>query len=296
LPRRSSKPEQPPTPGQDEESVPNLIDQFGRTRKALIGLISAHFRLLSAELSEIMDEIKRALALIAGAAVLVVLAIVMVGVGTLLWLGEWAFGSMGWGVLHGTALLLTMAVVAVLINLPNSGPRLGAAFAVSLLVGVVIGVIFWVRLTNQAWGWVGDSFFAGLAWPDGSAISAADRPVIVAALVLAVLSAVVGGLVAFAAGEGLLGRLGDGLGGVLVGAIVGGLLGGLTGVPMSWGCAFGTGLAVFLILMPILALVLVLPEADWDGLKKRLTPSQTVETTKETIEWVREQMPLGPKS
>jgi len=295
LPRRSSKPEQPPTPDQDEESAPNLIDQFGRTRRALTGLVSAHFRLLSAELSEIMDEIKRALGLIAGAAALVVLAVVMVGVGTLLWLGEWAFGSMGWGVLHGTGLLLTLAVVAVLVILPNSGPRLGAAFAISLLVGVAIGLIFWLRLTNQAWGWVGDSFFAGLAWPDGSAISAADRPVAVAALVLAVLSAVVGGLVAFAAGQGL-GRLGDALGGTIVGAVVGGLLGGLTGVPMSWGCAFGTGLAVLLILMPILALVFVLPEADWDALKKRLTPSQTVETTKETIEWVREQMPLGPKS
>jgi hypothetical protein len=295
LPRRSPKPEQPPTPEREEESAPNLIDQFGRTRKALAGLISAHFRMLSAELSEIMDEIKRALGLIAAAAVLLVLAIVMVGVGSLLWLGEWAFGSMGWGVLHGTGFLLTMAVVAVLVILPNSGPRLGAAFAVALLVGVVIGVIFWLRLTNQAWGWVGDSFFAGLAWPDGSAISAADRPVIVAALVLAVLSAVVGGLLAFAAGQGL-GRLGDALGGAIVGAIAGGLLGGLTGVPMSWGCAFGTGLAVLLILMPILALVFVLPEADWGELKKRLMPSQTVETTKETIEWVREQMPLGPKS
>jgi hypothetical protein len=295
LPRRSPKPEQPPTPEREEESAPNLIDQFGRTRKALAGLISAHFRMLSAELSEIMDEIKRALGLIAAAAVLLVLAIVMVGVGTLLWLGEWAFGSMGWGVLHGTGFLLTMAVVAVLVILPNSGPRLGAAFAVSLLVGVVIGVIFWLRLTNQAWGWVGDSFFAGLAWPDGGAISAADRPVIVAALVLAVLSALVGGLLAFAAGQGL-GRLGDALGGAIVGAIVGGLLGGLLGVPMSWGCAFGTGLAVLLILMPILALVFVLPEADWGELKKRLIPSQTVETTKETIEWVREQMPLGPKS
>jgi len=27
-----------------------------------------------------------------------------------------------------------------------------------------------------------------------------------------------------------------------------------------------------------------------------LLPNQTIETTKETIEWVREQMPLGRKS
>ena len=33
-----------------------------------------------------------------------------------------------------------------------------------------------------------------------------------------------------------------------------------------------------------------------DSLKARFTPSQTIETTKETIEWVREQTPLGRKS
>jgi len=82
----------------------------------------------------------------------------------------------------------------------------------------------------------------------------------------------------------------------LVGAVAGGLLGGLTGVPMSWGIAVAVGLASFLILLPILALVLVLPATDWDELKERLTPNVTIDTTKETIEWVREQMPLGRKS
>ncbi|MEO8208473.1 MAG: phage holin family protein [Chloroflexota bacterium] len=35
---------------------------------------------------------------------------------------------------------------------------------------------------------------------------------------------------------------------------------------------------------------------DTDALKRRFYPSQTIETTKETIEWVRERTPLGPKS
>ena len=35
---------------------------------------------------------------------------------------------------------------------------------------------------------------------------------------------------------------------------------------------------------------------DTEALKARFTPTQTIETTKETIEWVRARTPLGPKS
>ena len=35
---------------------------------------------------------------------------------------------------------------------------------------------------------------------------------------------------------------------------------------------------------------------DTEALKARFYPTQTIETTKETIEWVRERTPLGPKS
>jgi hypothetical protein len=247
-------------------------------------------------LSDIMDEVKRAIALVALAVGMLVLAAMMLTLGTMLWLDEWVFGSIGWGVVHGSSFMIATAVVAVLVILPNSGPRLAAAFGISLVVAVVVGVVLGLRLTNQAWDWAGDSFFGGLAWPDGSAISAFDRPVVVAVLALAVAFGAIGCLVGFLFGEGAAGRLGDAIGGLLVGALVGGLLGGLLGVPMSWGIAVAVGLAVFLILLAVLAPILVLPAADWDGLKKRMTPSQTIETTKETIEWVREQMPLGRKS
>jgi len=62
-------------------------------------------------------------------------------------------------------------------------------------VAVAIGVVAGLQLKSRAWGWVGDTFFSGLAWPDGSVISAADRPIVVAALVLAVAFAIVGVLV-----------------------------------------------------------------------------------------------------
>ena len=252
--RRPSASDPSPDSARDEEEAPGLGEQLGRTRRAFTGLVSSHFRLLSAELSEIMDEIKRALALIAAAVALIVLAGLMLGLGTVLWLDEWAFGSIGWGVVHGAGFFVATAVVAVLLILPNSGVRLGTAFGVSLLVAVITGIVFGLRLTSRAWGWVGDTFFGGLAWPDGSVISTADRPVVVAVLALAVIFGALGALIGFALGEGPADRFGNALGGTLVGALVGALLGGLLGVPMSWGCAVATALAVFLILLPILAL------------------------------------------
>ena len=42
---------------------PGLGEQFGRTRSALFGLISAHLKLARAEFGEIGGEIKRAAAL-----------------------------------------------------------------------------------------------------------------------------------------------------------------------------------------------------------------------------------------
>jgi hypothetical protein len=35
---------------------------------------------------------------------------------------------------------------------------------------------------------------------------------------------------------------------------------------------------------------------DGDALKARFWPDETITTTKETIEWVRERTPLGPRS
>jgi hypothetical protein len=293
---RPSAPEPSSPQGPPDRAAPSLGEQLGRTREALVGLASAHLKLLSAELSEIMGQVKRTLALAGAALGLLVLAGLLLVIGTVLWLDEWAFGSIGWGALHGTTLMLALAVVLALVIVPNSGPRLALASFVSLVVGVVVGAVFWLQLTNRAWIWVGDTFFAGLAWPGGGSIAVADRPVVVAVALLTVVAAVIGLLVGFGVGRGPVGRLGSAIVGAIAAALVGGLLGGLLGVPMSWGCAVAVGLAAFLIVLPILALVLVLPEADWDELKNRLMPNQTIDTTKETIEWVREQMPLGRKS
>lgn len=57
------------------------------------------------------------------------------------------------------------------------------------------------------------------------------------------------------------------------------------------------GLFVMLVLWPVLsAYDLSKRGIDTDALKARFYPTQTIETTKETIEWVREKTPLGRKS
>lgn len=67
----------------------------------------------------------------------------------------------------------------------------------------------------------------------------------------------------------------------IVGAQIAGALGLLT-LFITWPILLGLGVARNGI--------------DTDALKARFYPSQTIETTKETIEWVRERTPLGRKS
>ena len=295
--RPSSSDPNPSTDKTADSRPPGLGAQFGRTRSALLGLISAHFKLLSAELSEIMSELKRAAALGGAALALLFLAGVLALVGSILWLDEWVFGSIGWGALHGTAALIAVAVTLVLLIIPHSATRLGLAFFVSLVAAAVVFVILWLQLTSRACGWVGDSFFASLTWPfDGHVVAAADRPLAAGVIVLTAVFGVLGAIVGFVVGSSLLNRIGAAIGVAILGVVVGGLLGGLFGVPMSWGIAIAVALAVFLPVYAVLAAILVLKTADFEELKNRLLPNQTIETTKETIEWVREQMPLGRKS
>jgi hypothetical protein len=275
---------------------PGLGAQFGRTRSALFGLISAHFKLLSAELSEIMNELKRAAALGGIALALLFLAGMLTFVGSILWLDEWIFGSIGWGVLHGSTCLIAVAVTLVLLIIPHSTPRIGLAAFAALVAAAVVFLILWLQLSSRAWGWVGDNFFGGLAWFDGHAVSAADRPIAAGVIVLAVLFGVLGAIAGLVLGGSALRRIAGAVGIAIVAAAVGGLLGALLGVPISWGIAIAVSLALFLIVYPILAAILVLRKADFEELKNHFMPYQTIQTTKETIEWVREQMPLGRKS
>lgn len=201
-------------PSADPASPPlGLRAQIGAVQAAVRRLIGAHIDLAKAEASEIGSEIGR-VALLGGVAfgALFVLGLLL-PVGLILYLSDWLLGSMGWGVLLGTLLLLDVALFSVLVAVGVGGGRIGRDFLVAFLTAAVVTILL-------------------------------------------LLTKVVGAQV-----------------------------------------SVGLGLFVLLVAWPILSgLGVARHGIDTDALKARFYPTQTIQTTKETIEWVRERTPLGRKS
>jgi hypothetical protein len=276
--RSSSMPESasgsPGAAGSPNEPAPGLGEQFGRTRKALFGLIGSHISLARAEFSEIAGQIKRVAALAGAALFLLLLTSLLIFVGVLLFAGEAIFGSMGWGVLLGAELLIAIAGLLVLAIFELGWSRVGGAFVVALGVGLVVGGLLsydWVALNRNNPGLPSEPWFAILSG--------------------AILLGLVGALLGSSFGRSIASA------GAVAGVVLGALLGWLGSVGPGVRVASAIGLAFLLLIWPITAAVLLFRHGiDTAKLRERFVPSQTIETTKETIEWVRAQMPLGPKS
>ena len=254
--------------------APGLGEQFGRTRAAFLGLVRAHIDLARAEFGEIGGQIKRAAALGGAALMLFFLAGILIAVGLLLFLGELIFGSIGWGLLDGGELLLGSAALLAFAIIDLSPRRAALAFLVALGVGLVVTGILAVD-----WNWVSHH---GSGMPGALILASAAG----AALV---------GLVGLVLGSAF-GR-GPASAGFVAGAVIGILLGLLAAAGPGLRVASAMGVATLLLLWPIIAAVLVFRHGiDTAKLRRRFVPEQTIETTKETIKWVREQMPLGRKS
>jgi hypothetical protein len=260
-----------------------LRAQAGATFAAVKRLIRAHVDLAKTELGEIVDEVKRMVALAGVAIAVLILAGLLMGIGGILFLGEWLFGSIGWGVLLGTLLLGDIAVVALLLALDVKGGRLGAAFLVALVFGAVVGVVLALSLTNRGWTALGD------------AVVAAYDPSTRTVLLALGASAAVLGVLGFLAR--IRGGLGSAIGGLVVGAVAGLVIGGLTVIQLPAQAGAALGVLVTLILWPVLAARDVMQTGvDSEALLKKFTPTETIDLTKETIEWVRARTPLVPKS
>ena len=83
------------------------------------------------------------------------------------------------------------------------------------------------------------------------------------------------------------------MGGLVLGALLGAFSSNTFGVGPGVATGIALGLASWLILMGIR---FARTGVDTDALKDRFWPQATIDTTKETIEWVRERTPLGPRS
>lgn len=206
----------PASPGADASSSDpqpvGLRAQLAAVVAAARRLLASHVELAKAELGEIAAEIGR-VALLAGIAfVALLVAAFLVPIGLLLFLGEWIFGSIGWGVLLGGTGLVAVAVLSVLVAIGMPRGDIGRAFLVALVIGAVliaVGIILHISLRP----WAAMAIFVALvAWPATAGWWLSRRGI------------------------------------------------------------------------------------DMDAFKARFYPGQTIETTKETIEWVRERTPLGRKS
>lgn len=256
------------------DRAPGLGEQFGRTRSALFGLLAAHVKLAEAEFAEIADEIKRAAALGGAALLLLFLAGMLIVIGTLLYLGEAILGSIGWGLLDGAELLIGVAALLILAIVDLSWVRAFAAFVVALGVGLVVAGVLAID-----WPYV-SHHYSGMP-------AAVVLSVVAGVILIGALGAVLGA--GFGRGPAILG--------FSVGAFCGLLLGLLASAGTGPRVAVAMGVAALLLLWPIVAAVFVFRHGiDTAKLKDRFVPDQTIATTKETIEWVREQMPLGRKS
>jgi hypothetical protein len=274
--------QEPPAPDPARTATPpGLRRQAAQTKDALRGVVRAHVDLAKAEADEIKGEVGRAAALGGAALACLLLLGILFPVGSILFAGEWLFGSIGWGLLHGTLFLVAVAVTMGLLALRVAG--LGIDVVAAAVIGLVLAIVFAFNLPNELWRRLGDA--ANLGDPSW-------RPLATGAVVLAVI----GGL------AGLAGGLRAGGGGAIAGGLIGGLivgavLGAFTAITFGGQAGAAVGVTAGLIAWPTLMGVRVARQGiDTEALKARFWPQATIDTTRETIEWAKARNPLGPRS
>lgn len=258
-----------------------LRAQLLAVRDAATGLGRAHLDLAKAEMAGIAGEVGRVAALAALALISFMLAGLLATVGGSLFLGEWLFGSLGWGVLHG---ILTFAAIAVAVGLLAAGvagDRIGRSLLGSVLAAIAAGLVFGLDLSNRMLAAVGESMRLNIS-PD-------VRPLVVGLLI----GGLVGVLVGFAAATraGTASARTAAIVGLLV---VGALVGGFSSITLGPQAGAGAGVAVgWLTWIRLMGADAARHGITVDRFKERFYPSQTIETGKETIEWLQKRMPPG---
>lgn len=263
----------PPRPGRP----PGIREQVARTIAAGRRLADAQIALAKAELAVILEDAKKVAALVGMALALLLYVGLLVSVGMPLFLGEWIFGSMGWGILHGTLFSIATAVILVLIALRISRTYLAGTLLVSMLVGLAVGVVLGLALPNAAYAAIAETAAPGTETGIG--------PLAVGLALWGAVFALLGLLLgARASGAG------GALGGFLAGAILGALFGAFTAISFSPQVGAALGVTVTLVTWPVLA-SLRLRDYDWEALKQHFTPQASIDAAMETKAFVEARLP-----
>ena len=275
-----------PGPGRraDADDAPGgLREGIAAVRAAAERLIRAHIELVKTEIGEIAGEIGRLVGLLALSMGCLFVLGIFLPIGLFLFLGDWLFGSLGWGVLQGALLLTAIAIESAFLAIGIPGRRVGRDLALAALLGIFSGLALALDLTNRGWTEV-----AARLLPDADPVS---RPLLVAVVAIAIVGGVIGFILGWPRGGGATAA------GLLGGVLLGALFGALTAIALGPQVGSAVGVTVGLIAWPTLTAITVARQGiDVDGLKARFYPEASIETAKETIAWLRERMPLGPKS
>ena len=252
-------------------------------REAARGLLTAHVDLLKAELGDIVSEIKFLGGLLAAAIGVAFFMALLLSIGGTLFLGEWLFGSMGWGLLHG--LLLSIAVLVALALLALDAH--GGVIARGLLAGVGLGLIVAAALGANLGRRAAQSATDGLRAGSMPSLDLAWGPAVVGVVTGAVVLGVLLALFFLVRGGGFGGLIG----GLFLGAILGALIGwAVAGLTFSWQGAVAIGIAVGLVTWPAVAAWRALAAGiDPAARFGRLAPRQSMEAAQETKQWLEDE-------
>jgi hypothetical protein len=243
--------------------------------------VQAHIDLAKAEMSAIQSEIARVAALVGIAVAVVLLGLMLLVIGTSLFLGEWLLGSLGWGVLHGLLLFTAIAIACSIVAFGVSGRRIGQAFLIGVIVAIVVGVGMALALPNRAYRAIGEGTLPN--------VEPGVRPLVVGMIAIGVLGLLIGVIGAMRSrATGFRG------GWILGGAIAGVLIGAVSAIEPGVQVGVAIGITVGYILWILLMTVDVARTGvDFDALRARFYPTQTIETSKETLAWLQSKMPPG---
>ena len=134
-------------------------------------------------MEEISNEIKRVAALVGAAVGAGIYAALLLAVGLPLFLGEWIFGSIGWGLLHGVLVFVVIAVAAAIMAAGIAQRRIAWAMLTGFVAGLAVAIILGSGLSNAIWKLAGDNLLP-LAAEDVRPLAAA---LVIAPVALALL-------------------------------------------------------------------------------------------------------------
>ena len=244
-------------------------------------LVVAHIDLAKAEASAIKGEIARVAIFVGLAVAVVLMAAVLAVIGTSLFLGEWLLGSLGWGVLHGVLLFIAIAVACGLAAVGVPGSGIGRALLLGLLLGAIVGALLVFALPNKAYRAIGEGALPG--------VEPGIRPLLVGVAILAAVGLLVGIVGALRGSSG-----GSRVGAILAGVVGGAVLGAISAIDVGVQVGIGIGLTVaYGAWIAFMAMDIARSGVDTDDLKARFYPTQTIETSKETLAWLQSRMPPG---